>query len=47
VPAERGEDCVRALRDLGYPATAIIGRITEQGDAIEPILLRDSSTRIN
>jgi selenide,water dikinase len=47
VPAERGEDCVRALRDLGYPATAIIGRITEQGDAIEPILLRGSSTRIN
>lgn len=43
VPAEQSDACVKALRELGYPTTAIIGRVTEQAEAIEPILLKDSS----
>jgi selenide,water dikinase len=39
VPAERAEACIEALRALGYPHTAAIGRILEQGDALEPITL--------
>ena len=39
VPAERADDCVTALRALGYGHTAIIGRILAQGDALEPVVL--------
>ena len=39
VPAERAEACIEALRALGYIHTAAIGRILEQGDALEPITL--------
>ncbi len=39
VPADRVEACVKALRELGYVHTAIIGRILPQGDALEPIIL--------
>jgi selenide,water dikinase len=39
VPADRAQACVAALRDAGYPHTAIIGRILAQGDALEPITL--------
>lgn len=39
VPAERAEACIEALRALGYPHTAAIGRILEQGEALEPITL--------
>jgi selenide,water dikinase len=39
VPAHRADDCVRALRAQGYPATAIIGRVLPQGDALAPITL--------
>ena len=41
VPAERAEACVAALQAAGYAHTAVIGRITEQGDALEPVLLRE------
>jgi len=41
VPGEQAEACVNALRKLGYTHTAVIGRITEQGEALEPITLRD------
>ncbi|GGY67430.1 selenide, water dikinase SelD [Marinobacter zhanjiangensis] len=41
VPADQAEACVAELRSLGYPLTAVIGEVTEQGDAIEPITLRD------
>jgi selenide,water dikinase len=41
VPADQAEACVAELRSLGYPLTAIIGEVTEQGEAIEPISLRD------
>ena len=41
VPADRAEACVAALKALGYPHTAIIGRILAQGEALEPIVLRD------
>ena len=39
VPAHRGNACVAALKALGYPHTAIIGRIMTQGEALEPIVL--------
>ena len=39
VPADRAQACVAALREAGYPHTAIIGRILVQGDALEPIVL--------
>ena len=43
VAAEKAEECVRELKALGYPHTAIIGRITAQDETgpIEPISLRD------
>lgn len=41
VPAERAEACVAALQAAGYAHTAVIGRITEPGDALEPVLLRE------
>ena len=41
VPGDRVEACVAALRAAGYTQTAIIGRITAQGDALEPVTLRD------
>jgi len=40
VPAERAQDCVTALRALGYVHTAIIGRVLPAGEALEPIVLR-------
>ncbi|MEX2475633.1 selenide, water dikinase SelD, partial [Marinobacter sp.] len=43
VPAAVADDCVRELKALGYPHTAIIGRVLPQDDTgpIEPITLRD------
>ncbi|MEY3520896.1 MAG: Selenide, water dikinase, partial [Pseudomonadota bacterium] len=40
VPAALAAACVQALKAAGYPHTAIIGRITAQGEAIEPVLLK-------
>ncbi|MBD3655527.1 selenide, water dikinase SelD [Marinobacter sp.] len=40
VPAHKADACVAELKSLGYPHTAIIGRILPQGEAIEPIILR-------
>lgn len=40
VPADRVDDCVKRLRELGYPHTAIVGRILPQGDALEPVVLK-------
>jgi selenide,water dikinase len=40
VPAGEAEACIAALRDLGYSKTVAIGRITVQGDALEPIVLK-------
>ena len=39
VPADRADDCIHALRALGYGKTVAIGRILAQGDALEPIVL--------
>ena len=39
VPAARAQSCVQALQTAGYPHTAIIGRITAQGNALEPVVL--------
>ena len=40
VPADRAQDCIAALRALGYGHTAAIGRVLQQSDAQEPITLR-------
>lgn len=40
VPAAQAAACVQALQAAGYPHTAIIGRITAQGEALEPVLLK-------
>lgn len=39
VPAEKADACIAALRELGYVHTVAIGKILEQGDALEPIIL--------
>jgi selenide,water dikinase len=39
VPADRADDCLAALRAAGYQHAARIGRVLEQGAAIEPITL--------
>ncbi|PAV26403.1 selenide, water dikinase SelD [Tamilnaduibacter salinus] len=39
VPGDRADECVEALKALGYGRTAIIGRVTAQGEALEPIRL--------
>ncbi|MCG2580404.1 MAG: selenide, water dikinase SelD [Marinobacter sp.] len=43
VPADVADDCVRELKAMGYPHTAIIGRVKPQDESgpIEPISLRD------
>ncbi len=39
VPADQAEACVEELKNLGYERTAIIGTITPEGDALEPVTL--------
>ncbi|MGY8903047.1 MAG: selenide, water dikinase SelD [Burkholderiales bacterium] len=39
VPSGNADACVAALKALGYPDTAVIGRITTQGDDMAPIVL--------
>ena len=39
VPQESAQECVEALRALGYLHSAIIGRVLPEGDALEPITL--------
>ena len=40
VPERQAAACVQDLQAAGYVHTAIIGRITAQGEAIEPVLLK-------
>ena len=40
VPAAQAAACVQALKAAGYAHTAIIGLITAQADAIEPVVLK-------
>lgn len=44
VPQDQVHDCVKALKAAGYPHTAIIGRISPQGEALEPITLTSTHT---
>lgn len=39
VPADKADDCIAALRELGYPKTARIGSVLMEGDAVESIHL--------
>jgi selenide, water dikinase len=40
VPAAQAAACVQALQAAGYAHAAVIGRITAQGEAIEPVVLK-------
>lgn len=40
VPAAQAQACVQALQAAGYVHAAVIGRITAQGEALEPVVLR-------
>ena len=40
VPAAQADACVAALQAGGYAHAATIGRITAQGEALEPVLLK-------
>ena len=37
IPAGNADACVAELRTLGYDAAAVIGRVLEQSDALEPV----------
>jgi selenide,water dikinase len=37
VPAANAEACVAELKEFGYEAAAVIGRVLEQSDALEPV----------
>ena len=39
VPAAKADACVQALREAGYTHTAVIGRLTAQAKALEPVVL--------
>ena len=39
VAADRAEECLKALRAIGYEKACAIGRILPQGDQLEPITL--------
>ena len=43
VPADQADACISELKAMGYPHTAIIGRVLPQDESgpIEPITLRD------
>ena len=40
VPADRADDCVAALKALGYERTMIVGEVLPQSDRLEPITVR-------
>jgi selenide, water dikinase len=40
VPADQAAACLRALQAAGYAHCAIIGRVTAQGEAMEPVVLK-------
>ena len=40
VPRDHAQACVAALRTAGYVHSTTIGRVLEQGDALEPIVLK-------
>ncbi len=39
VPGERAQACVAALKDLGYPRTAVIGRVLPESNQLEPVTI--------
>jgi len=41
VPDDQADACVARLKDLGYTRTAIIGRVHEPSDELEPIVLKN------
>ena len=40
VPANRADDCITALKELGYLQSMIVGNVLEQSDRLEPITVR-------
>ena len=44
VAEDQAEACVEELRALGYPHTALIGRVVGRSDALEPVTLLTGSS---
>jgi selenide,water dikinase len=40
VPAEQAANCLQALHAAGYLQACVIGRVTAQGESVEPVLLK-------
>ena len=40
VPPDRADECVAALRALGYAQTAIVGTVLPKSDRLEPITIK-------
>jgi selenide, water dikinase len=40
IPAVNAESCLAELKDLGYPASVVIGRVTEDSDSLESVTLK-------
>ena len=38
-PADKADDCLRDLHELGYARVAIIGQVKPKAEALEPITL--------
>ena len=39
LPADKADDCLRALHQAGYGQAAIVGRVKPEGEALEPVTL--------
>ena len=39
LPADKADECLRALHQSGYSQAAIVGRVKPQGEALEPVTL--------
>lgn len=42
LPADQAHDCLQALQRLGYGEAAIVGRVSAEGDDLEPVTLISS-----
>ena len=40
LPPDTADDCVEALKKLGYERTAVIGEVKAQSDALEPVTIK-------
>jgi len=41
IPAENAEKCLAELKELGYPASVLIGKVTDESESLESVTLKD------